>query len=165
MICKVYSVLLVICITCLLIFTNLDQTNNQFYFLPLSGQVSKYGSLNYIVADNNLSNTSQSSSAAVAYKDMENNNTRIEDMDSANDVKAKMHSPAKESAGGDMVDGKYVGQFNIKMLNEHLKKCIREKDQQVDMDEYIYIFQQLYKCVVLSGTRNLLYCGNFSYAK
>jgi len=59
------------------------------------------------------------------------------------------HSQTIEDAGGDTA---FAGPFNIKLLNEHLKKCIREGDHEVDMDEYINLFQQLYRFFCMLGT-------------
>jgi len=42
--------------------------------------------------------------------------------------------------------------FDIVQLNQHLNVCIREKDSEVDLDEYISVFQQLYKFFIMLGT-------------
>jgi len=85
---------------------------------------------------------------------MENNNSQIENNIMAPESQAKKkihnsHSQIIEDAAGDSA---FSGQFNIKLLNQHLKKCIRESDKEVDMDEYISFFQQLYKFFCMLGT-------------
>lgn len=37
--------------------------------------------------------------------------------------------------------------FDIIQLSQHLNLCVRKKDNEVDLDEYICVFQQLYKLV------------------
>lgn len=46
--------------------------------------------------------------------------------------------------------------FDIVKLSDHLKTCIRDKDHELDMDEYIFVFQQLYKYASASPIFNLL---------
>lgn len=72
---------------------------------------------------------------------MENNNMEISDKESL-EIMSKDQSQPEDHLDG---DGQFSGQFNIVLLNDHLKKCIRESDHEVDMDEYINTFQQLYK--------------------
>ncbi|CAL8126914.1 unnamed protein product [Orchesella dallaii] len=79
---------------------------------------------------------------------MDNNNSSVESMGSQ-EQKTKGHTPTIEEVDA---DGQFSGHFNIKLLNEHLKRCIREGDGEVDMDEYIKIFQQLYKFFCMLGT-------------
>jgi hypothetical protein len=73
----------------------------------------------------------------------------------SSDSKSSSSSSSSSSLSSEMGKGKeerknsmdvmLEGHFDIVQLNEHLGKCIREGDGQVDLDEYILTFQQLYK--------------------
>ncbi|XP_021945493.1 ceramide-1-phosphate transfer protein [Folsomia candida] len=42
--------------------------------------------------------------------------------------------------------------FDIIQLSQHLNLCVRKKDNEVDLDEYICVFQQLYKFFIMLGS-------------
>lgn len=73
---------------------------------------------------------------------MANNNSE------AAEKTGNMTTPTKDKDPGLKIEEStdtWAGPFNMKELNDHLGKCIRKDDKEVDMDEYIKTFQQLYK--------------------
>lgn len=179
MFCRMYLVLIVICITCLFIFTALDSEKR--YFVSFNYRNSKANNdsySNFSSFETEGQTGSPPSSLGLGLEAginnkllvanskyllrMENNNSNGLIMSPASPEKKKVpeikisnsnNSIVKDSSAtnGDVIDmannstDKYAGQFNIKLLNEQLKRCIREGDHEVDMDAYISIFQQLYK--------------------
>lgn len=157
MFCKTYSVLAVICITCLIIFSKFDSEKRivlfRYQYLYSSKNASTSVFIDTALPSQPLQVVKSESESSRSRKNqkvvttlhsgfntrMDNNNMEISDKESP-EILAKDQSQPE-----DQVDEKFSGQFNIKLLNEHLKKCIRESDHEVDMDEYISTFQQLYK--------------------
>lgn len=159
MFCKTYSVLVVaVCITCLTIFSKIDREQHTVIFRY---QYSfRNDTSTYVVVERTTSPSQQHtlrlsgdtlSSENIRKKaeedGMENNNMGKEMTGSQ--TGSILSNKQSQHEHGDVADGSFFGSFNIKELNDHLKKCIRENDHEVDMDEYIRTFQQLYKQVLV----------------
>ncbi len=157
MFCKTYSVLAVICITCLLIFSKFDSEKRIVLFRYQYLYTSRNASTSVFIdtalpsqpfqeirpeSESSRQNHKIVTTLQTGFENrMDNNNMEISDKESP-EIMSKDQSQPEDHVDG---DGKFSGQFNIKLLNDHLKKCIRESDHEVDMDEYINTFQQLYK--------------------
>lgn len=146
-----------ICITCLLIFSKFDSEKSivlfryQYLYSSRNASTSVFidtalpgQPLEEIGPESERSRQNQKIVTTLhkGFKNrMENNNMEISDKESL-EIMSKDQSQPEDHLDG---DGQFSGQFNIVLLNDHLKKCIRESDHEVDMDEYINTFQQLYK--------------------